>query len=211
MARTIDWYFDLNSPFAYLQLQALDRLPKDVAIVPKPVVLGAILKHWGQLGPAEIAPKRIHTYRLCQWLAAERGVPFRMPPRHPFNPIGGLRLMAALDADLATVRTAFAFIFAEGNAIDDEAGLGALAARLGVSGDVISLTQAPAVKDRLRAFTDEAIARNVFGVPTFHVDGENFWGDDATGMLAAYLADPALFKTGPMAAIDAVTVGAARR
>lgn len=50
-AKTVDWYFDLVSPFAYLQLQVFDLLPADLKIVPKPVLLGAILKHWGPARP----------------------------------------------------------------------------------------------------------------------------------------------------------------
>jgi 2-hydroxychromene-2-carboxylate isomerase len=51
------WYFDFLSPFAYLQLARFQKLPPDIEITTVPVVLGAILKHWGQLGPAEIPPK----------------------------------------------------------------------------------------------------------------------------------------------------------
>ena len=52
------WYFDFLSPFAYLQLARFQKLPPDIEITTVPVVFGAILKHWGQLGPAEIPPKR---------------------------------------------------------------------------------------------------------------------------------------------------------
>jgi 2-hydroxychromene-2-carboxylate isomerase len=210
-ANRIDWYFDLISPFAYLQLQGFDRLPADVTIVPKPVLLGAVLKHWGQIGPAEIVPKRLHTYRLVQWLADERGLSFRMPERHPFNPLKALRLLAALGPDLATVRRAFGFIFVEGRAPDDDDGLEAFGRHLGL--DARAATEAAGAqeaKDRLRRSTEEAIDRGVFGVPTFHVDGELFWGDDATGMLRAYLADRGLFGRGEMARLADIPVGVVR-
>lgn len=209
-AATIDWYFDLVSPFAYLQLRSFDRLPAGLTIRPKPVLLGALLKHWGQIGPAEIAPKRLHTYRMVQWLASERGVPFAMPERHPFNPLKALRMLAALGPDLQTVRRAFDFVFVEGRAPDTDEALEDFGRFLTAAGASAELAGEQEAKDRLRQFTEEAIGRGVFGVPTFHVDGELFWGDDATGMLAAYLADRTLFQKGEMARLAGLPVGVTR-
>ena len=70
------WYFDFISPFAYLQLQQFPKLPTNIEITPIPAVFGAILKHWGQLGPAEIPPKRRFVYRFFQWNADQLGIPF---------------------------------------------------------------------------------------------------------------------------------------
>jgi len=207
---TVDWYFDLVSPFAFLQLNALDRLPKGLKIAPKPVLLGAILGHWGQLGPAEIGPKRLHTYRLAQWIASERGIRFTMPERHPFNPLKALRILAALGPDLQMVRRAFDFVFMEGRAPDTDEAIADFGRYLMVSGAPVELAGEQSAKDRLRQLTDEAIGRGVFGVPTFHVDGELFWGDDATGMLAAYLGDRSFFKKGEMARIATLPVGIQR-
>ena len=81
------WYFDLVSPFAYLALGEIEDLAARMPLIFKPVLFGAMLSHWGQLGPAEIAPKRVQTYRICVWTARERGIPFRFPPAHPFNPL----------------------------------------------------------------------------------------------------------------------------
>jgi len=208
---TVDWYFDLVSPFAFLQLNAFDRLPVGLKIVPKPVLLGAILSHWGQLGPAEIVPKRLHTYRMAQWLASERGIGFTMPERHPFNPLKALRMLAALGPDLGTVRRAFDFVFVEGRAPDTDEALEDFGRYLMVSGAATEIAGKQAAKDRLRQVTDEAIGRGVFGVPTFHVDGELFWGDDATGMLVAYLNDRTLFKQDKMARLATLPVGIQRK
>jgi 2-hydroxychromene-2-carboxylate isomerase len=197
--RKIDWYFDLVSPFAFLQLNAFGRLPPDVTVVPKPVLLGAILSHWGQIGPAEMAPKRLHTYRMVQWLATKRGIGFTMPERHPFNPLKALRMLAALGPDLQTVRRAFDFVFVD------------FGRYLMVAGAAAELAGEQSAKDRLRALTDEAIGRGVFGVPTFHVDGELFWGEDATGMLIDYLENPALFSEGKMARLATLPVGVQRK
>lgn len=205
-----DWYFDLVSPFCYLQLASFDRLPADLVITPKPILFGAVLKHFGQLGPAEIAPKRVHTYRYCQWLAGRRGIPFRMPPRHPFNPLQAMRLLAALGPTLDQVRTAYDFVFAEGRCTDGDGDFAELAEQLAPGADAGALTSEVSAKQRLRDFTDEAIGRGVFGVPTFHLAGENFWGDDATGMLLDWLDQPRLFERAEMRRLATLPHGAVR-
>ena len=85
--RAADWYFDFLSPFSYLQLVQFDRLPPDLEITYRPVLFAGLLGHWEHKGPAEIPAKRVHTYRWCHWYAARHGIPFRMPPAHPFNPL----------------------------------------------------------------------------------------------------------------------------
>jgi 2-hydroxychromene-2-carboxylate isomerase len=119
MPQTIDFFYDVISPFSHVALARIGELPSSVKIVAKPVLLGAILSHWGQLGPAEIAPKRLHTYRIATFLAQRHGVSMRFPPRHPFNPLAAMRILAGADADLAMVRRAFDFVFGEGRAPDN--------------------------------------------------------------------------------------------
>ena len=72
--KTADWYFDFISPFAYLQSESLGRLDGKLAIRPVPALFAGLLKHWGQKGPAEMAPKRRFTYRQVQWLAERNGI-----------------------------------------------------------------------------------------------------------------------------------------
>jgi 2-hydroxychromene-2-carboxylate isomerase len=69
----------------------------------------------------------------------------------------------------------------------------------------------PEVKDALRKNTEAAAARGVFGVPTWEVDGELFWGADALGFAKAFLADPAALRNAEMRRADALPVGAARK
>ena len=70
-----EWYFDFVSPFAYLQAQRLDRLrDAGLEIHYQPVLFAALLDHWGQLGPAEIGPKRELTYRAALWRSAHDGI-----------------------------------------------------------------------------------------------------------------------------------------
>ena len=212
----IDWHFDVLSPFARVHLSMLDALPADVTVRPRPTLLGAVLKHWGQLGPAEIEPKRLHTYRLALHVAARHGVALRFPPRHPFNPLPAMRLLAGLDdgtgPTLDQTDSAMRHVWDEGRAPDDEAGLAAFAEAVGADP---SLATADASKAALRATTDEAIGRGVFGVPTFAVpNGEGhtlFWGVDAFPMLLEHLADPTMLEREPYAAAARTEFGIARR
>jgi len=207
-----DWYFDFISPFAYFQFRILDRLPPDLDVTLKPVLFAGLLDHWGQKGPAEIPGKRVHTYRYCQWYAERHGIPFRAPPAHPFNPLDPLRLAVALDAAPETVGAIFAAIWSEGMDVTSEAGWAELADRVGLSAAAATRRVGEqTVKDRLRANTEEAVDRRVFGVPSFFCDGEVFWGVDSTEMFLDFLANPAMFREGEMVRLSTLPVGQARK
>jgi 2-hydroxychromene-2-carboxylate isomerase len=205
--RTIDWYFDFISPFSYLCLHRFKELPTGTSIVYKPVLFAALLNHWGQKGPAEIPAKRRWTYRWCQWWAGELGVPFRFPAVHPFNPLQHLRLCIAAGSESESVNRIFEEIWTTGADAADPARFASLMNELKVAPEKLSSAE---VKDALRKNTDEAAAKGVFGVPSFVVDGEVFWGADAMDFLKAFLADPSILRNDEMRRLDALPVGAAR-
>lgn len=203
-------YFDVISPFAYLHFHALGDLRQRLQIEYVPILFAGLLKHWGQKGPAEIAPKRKHTFRQVHWLARQHGIRFRVPPRHPFNPLGALRLLTALGASEAVVGQAFDFVFGEGRDPSEESELAALGARLGVT-DVTGAVSATEVKQKLTDNTREAVEQGVFGVPTMLYRGELFWGLDSLAMLRDFLDRPDLFETEEMRRADQLPQGATRR
>jgi 2-hydroxychromene-2-carboxylate isomerase len=96
----ITCYLDFISPYAYLAFEQLPEALMDhsTSMTYKPVLFGALLKHHGQLGPAEIAGKREWTYRQVLWLAHRHGVELQLPATHPFNPLALLRLALACGA-----------------------------------------------------------------------------------------------------------------
>jgi 2-hydroxychromene-2-carboxylate isomerase len=204
------WYFDIISPFAHLALTQLDAIRAQRPVVLKPIVFGGVLKAWGQLGPAEIAPKRVHTYRLATHKARAMGVPFRFPPSHPFNPLAMLRLLTALDGNEAAVTAAFRLVWGEGQDANDPTVLQQVAEAAGRP-EALALIGDQGVKDRLRHATEEAVAAGVFGVPSLVIDAEVFWGVDAMAMAQDYLADPATFRTGEMARVSALPEGIQRQ
>ena len=205
MAEKINWYYDFVSPYAYLQSHMLGRFDGKAEITCVPVLFAGLLNHWGQLGPAEMSTKRIWTYRYCVFAAQQQGVPFKLPPAHPFNPINALRLMIVA-GDRTAMRTAFDFVWGEGHDPSHADSFLALADRLGIE-DAPAQVGDQAVKDRLRANTDAAIAAGVYGVPTFKIDDELFWGMDGTDFALAYLDDRSIMETDNMR--RAVTMPAA--
>ena len=206
----LDWYFDVISPFSYFQHERLNEVEAVADVRRVPVLFAGLLQHWGQLGPAEIAPKRRFTFRYAVWYADRMGIPFRLPPGHPFNPIRLLRLMVAFDGRADVVSRVFRFVWAEGQTSDDPEAWRALCTELGVAdGDEFIGRQT--VKDGLRTNGERALSRNVFGVPTFvTADGESFWGVDATDMLLDHLSGAPVMASAELARVDALPVAKSR-
>lgn len=208
-ARQVTWYYDFLSPFSYLAHAQLHRLPADVDLRYRPVLFAGLLNHWGTKGPAELASQRLFTFRYCQWLARRQEVPFRVPAAHPFNPLPPLRLSLALDNKPQAVARIFAWIWQEGHIPEHVSDWETLLETFHIEG-LPKRMQSPEVKQRLRDNTEAAIAQGVFGVPTFIVDGELFWGQDGYEFLLDYLAEPALLESAEMQRIARLPVGASR-
>jgi 2-hydroxychromene-2-carboxylate isomerase len=204
------WYFDFISPFAYLQFARFPQPPNNLEITPVPAVFGAILQHWGQLGPAEIPPKRRFVYRFFQWNADQLGIPFTMPPMHPFNPIPALKLCTAAGADIENTRTVFDLIYGKGIQPDSPEGIQLIGDALSIPHPE-SAMQDPVIKNTLRANTAQATSDGVFGVPSFVIDGEVFWGGDSTEMMLDFLVNPALFEAPEMKRISNMEMGLTRK
>ena len=205
----VDWYFDFISPFTYLARHRLAEIEERAPLRYQPVLFAGLLGHWEHKGPAEIAPKRTFSYRHVQWLADKRGIAFRMPGAHPFNPLAYLRLSIALDNEPAVVHGIFDFLWQRGLDPGDPATFESLCAELGVSDGAERVSQ-DAVKARLKDNTLQAIERNIFGVPTFAVGDELFWGFDAIDFLLDYLDDPQLLQSESMRRVSELPVGVSR-
>jgi 2-hydroxychromene-2-carboxylate isomerase len=205
------WHFDVISPFAYLALGEIEELARHLDLVYRPILFAGLLEHWRHLGPAEIPPKRLHTYRLCVFEAERRAIPFRFPPHHPFNPLKPLRLLVALDAAPNAVRTVMNSIWRDGLDLSAEAAWRTTCAALGLDvADAAALVEAPETKAGLRANTEAAVKAGLFGVPTLQIGSELFWGADALPMARAYLDDPDMFKSEEMRRLDSLTPSSTR-
>jgi 2-hydroxychromene-2-carboxylate isomerase len=199
--KQITFYLDFVSPYAYLAFEKLPQalLGLSYGVDYRPVLFAGLLKHNGQLGPAEIDAKRDWTYRQVLWLAHSHGIEMQMPAAHPFNPLPLLRLAYACAVadgtgkafpNRYTCETIFRRVWrGGGEAVDPQ--------RIAELVQLLQPARDPAggdVKNELRAATDEAIARGVFGVPTCSVDDKLFWGFDALPMLRACLEGDRWFE-----------------
>lgn len=187
--KRITCWLDVISPFAYL---AFERLPQALQgcsyeVEYRPLLFAGLLQHHGQKGPAEIEPKRAWTFRHVHWLAHQHGIVLDTPLRHPFNPLPLLRLAVACGPNRRVFDAIFRHVWRGGaDAVDPER-VAALQADLAPALDPAGAE----VKAALKAHTDEALRRGLFGVPSFELEGRLFWGLDSLDLLAAALrGDP---------------------
>jgi 2-hydroxychromene-2-carboxylate isomerase len=182
--KTVDFYFDLSSPYSYLAATQLGPVAArhGATIAWKPVVLAAVFKATGNVMPAACAAKAQHMLvDLARW-AKRYDVPFTMSSHFPLNTIKPERLIVAAGAsgragDLALAL--FRGMWADDRNIADEAVMRAIVEAQGLDANaLLAAIETPAVKDGLRANTDEAIARGMFGAPAMFVGTELFWGND---------------------------------
>lgn len=215
MPAALDFYFDYLSPYAYFSWRQLQPLcqRQQVVLRPHPVVFGKLLDHWGQLGPAEIPPKKALLYRYCYRYAEQHDFPFNPPHCHPFNPLPALRLSlpeVCGTQQSQVISALFAAGWSQGADLGCPATLQRILEQQGLDGSaLLGAAQSAAAKVALRRETEQAIAQGVFGVPSFLLDGELFWGNDQLGHLALCLAgqdplDPAAVEAmlGRRRAID---------
>lgn len=194
----ITFHLDFVSPYSWL---AFHRLPEalqglSLRVRYKPVLLGALLQQVGNMGPAAIAPKRAWIARHASWLGRSLGCGLDYPPQFPFNSIPLLRLALAHSEDgyvnRYTAGTVLRHVWLGGQdpLAPERVELltQALAEQWQPEGDASAHAKA-----LLRANTDAAAARGVFGVPMFEVGGKLFWGLDSLPMLRAYLEGDAWF------------------
>ena len=210
----ITFHLDFISPYAYLAFMQLPEALKGISygVDYRPVLFAGMLKHHGQLGPAEIAPKRDWTYRQVLWLANKLGFPMRMPESHPFNPLALLRLALACgdragDSNRYVCEVIFKHVWTSGADMNEAAHFERLLTQLKPRHDLHS----DAVKNCLKANTEAAINKGVFGVPAFEVDNKIFWGLDALPMLHDYLRDAPWFEAGGWEHACQVVAGVIRR
>ena len=190
--RSLQFFFDVVSPYAWLGWHELNAFRRrlDLEVDALPVLFGVLLDARGGVGPAELPEKRAYTFRDVQRCAQLAGLRLSGPPRHPFNPLKALRLCAALsDAEARFVWAGKLLdaAWSEGRDLESEDTLRELLLGSQLSPDLLDAITTPAVKDQLRAYVDRALALGVFGVPSFVIGSELFWGHDRMPHVEAFL------------------------
>ncbi len=191
------FYFDLGSPFAYLTAERLEELLPQ-PIVWQPVLLGGLFKLNGRSSWAlGDAGGRQAGMAEVQRRAREYGLPpLRWPDPWPTDYLFAMRLATfAFQVERGRELTmgAFRAAFQEGRDLSIPEHVLDVAAVIGIDPQTAAeATRDPTVKGALRAATDAAHERGVFGVPTIAIEGELFWGDDRLPDAAARLGQSSL-------------------
>jgi 2-hydroxychromene-2-carboxylate isomerase len=189
--KKLEFFFDLSSPYSYMASTQMKPLADKTGaeVVWRPMVLGAVFKATGNEMPARIPAKaRWMGNDLMRW-ADHYGVPFRFSSHFPANAIKAMRLVLVDDAKAAAVALAgFGAMWADDRNLTDDSVLRSVAEMGGLDpAAAMQAIETPAIKDKLRANTDEAIARGAFGAPTMIVGDELFWGNDRLHFVEAAL------------------------
>ena len=198
----VRFYFDFISPYASFAWRKLPGVcaQAGVQLSLHPVPFGKLLDHWGQLGPAEIPPKRENTWKHSARIAASLGLKFNSPKVHPFYPLHALRLAlpeVAGDLQHQVVEALFNAAWCDGQDMSDLNVLHNVLLKSSLPADeLIEGALTSQAKEMLAHQTQQAIEDSVFGVPTMVVDEELFWGYDQMIHLVDYLNNQDILDTG---------------
>lgn len=196
MTKTVEFYFDFGSPAAYLAATQLPHVCADTGaeLVWKPMLLGGVFQATGNHSPAEIAPKGSYMTTDLQRFARRYGVPFVHNPHFPINTLLLMRGATAIQLQQpgrfdAYVDAIYHAMWVEPRNLNDPAEVGAVLQAAGFDpAALLAAAGQQEVKDRLKAVTQEAVARGVFGAPTMFVGSDMFWGQDRLDFVREALA-----------------------
>lgn len=186
MAKFFEYFFDYTSPTAYLAVPVAlgveARTGKEMIL--RPMFLGGVMQGTGNKPPGAVPAKGKYLARDLQRCAAHIGIPLHMNPAFPINTLGVLRATTGLtdkDEQRRFVLTLFDAAWGRPDPVDlgDMAKVAALCTENGFDPSVIAALAAdPANKDKLKATTEDAVSRGVFGAPSFFVEDDLFFGHD---------------------------------
>jgi len=197
MPKTVDYYLAPQSPWTYLGHQRFVQIAKDTGatVRVKPMDLGKVFPISGGLPLGKRAPQR-QAYRLLELTRFSKALnlPLNLHPK--FFPVAGdpaAKLIIAVDmhhgtpAALAITGDVLSAVWHEESDIADAATLAKLLSKHQLDGACMALSSSAEVQTRYDSYTQNAIDAQVFGAPSFVIDGEMFWGQDRLDFVAAAL------------------------
>jgi 2-hydroxychromene-2-carboxylate isomerase len=184
-----EFLFDFGSPNAYFAHRVLPGIEKrtGVRFEYEPVLLGGIFKLTNNRPPmvAFGGVKNKPDYEMLEirrFIARHKLAQFKMNPHFPVNTLATMRMAVAAKRDNilpAYVETVFRAMWEDGKKMDDAGVIRATLAEAGLPADaLLEAAQTPEIKQALMNATEEAVNRGAFGIPTFFVNGEIFFGKD---------------------------------
>jgi 2-hydroxychromene-2-carboxylate isomerase len=194
-AAPIEFWFDFSSAYAYFAAHEIEEVAArhDRSVRWRPYMLGTAFKVTGARGLSSTPLKKEYANHDWRRLARLKGIPFNLPQGHPMVALPATRAFYKVEAIAPTLAPRFAkavldTYYSTGLDTTDAEAVSALAVPLGLDpAEIAAGCLDPAIKDRARAASEEAVARGVFGSPWFFVDGEPFWGHDRLPMMDDWL------------------------
>jgi 2-hydroxychromene-2-carboxylate isomerase len=198
MTQTVELIFDFVSPNAYLAWYPLREIAArhGAALAVTPVFLGGMHRLTGNAPPmirdAEVKGKNAYSILEMNRFIAKHGLSkFAMNPGFPFNSVTLQRMLVALEGDdrIDFIETLLPAIWEQGLDVTDLDAVAAAVAKAGFdAASLIAQTQDPGIKQALVDSTEDAVERGAFGIPTFYVGEEMFFGKERLGQIEELLA-----------------------
>jgi 2-hydroxychromene-2-carboxylate isomerase len=186
MTQTVEFYFDVGSPASYLAWTQLPGLAAEAGatVAFKPMLLGGVFQAAGNRSPTEVPAKGRYIMGELERFAQRYRVPFSQNPYFPINTLTLMRgatgvQMREESRFVSYVDAVYRAIWVDAMNMNDPAAVSQVLQAAGFdAAALVALAAEPEVKDRLKAVTQDAVARGVFGAPTFFVGGQMYWGQD---------------------------------
>jgi 2-hydroxychromene-2-carboxylate isomerase len=186
MAKQIEFYFDVGSPYSYLAYHQLPKIARahNAQIVWRPILLGGIFHATATSTPASVPLKDAHLDVDLQRWARHFDIPFTPNPDFPINTLHLMRGAIAMQMRGAAefqryLAAVFGAMFEQPRNLNDPEQVATVLTAAGIDAPaLLAQTQDGQVKAKLKADTEQAVARGVFGAPTFFVGADMFWGQD---------------------------------
>jgi 2-hydroxychromene-2-carboxylate isomerase len=196
MAKTVEFFFDVGSPAAYLAWTQMPRIAAETGaeVIDRPFLLGGVFQSTSNKSPMEVPAKGKYVLEDLTRFAKRYGVPFNQNPNFPINTLTLMRGAVALQMREPQklkpyLDAIFKAMWVDGKNMADPATVGAVLQAAGFNAqELLALTADPQVKDKLKAVTQEAVERGAFGAPTFFINGRMYWGQDRLDFIKEELA-----------------------
>lgn len=184
--KSVEFYFDLGSPYSYLAYYRLLQMAEqqEIQIVYKPILLGGVFKATGNRSPIEVPVKGVYSILDMQRWAEYYQIQMQMNPHFPMNTLTLMRILTGvqllhLEKFEQVLKLLFDAMFGTPQNLNEPTVLAEVLEPSGFSvEDIMSMVQSEVVKQKLITETEQAIQRGIFGAPTFFVGDEMYWGQD---------------------------------
>jgi len=183
MTKSIDFYFDIISPYAYLaykQLNSLENL-KQIKFNYKPILLGGLHKLAGITAPAFNEFKMKNMKNDCNLIASKKNIKFQWNDKFPINSLKIMRGYLSVNEEKKDIylETFFNAYWCDNINLEDIEEIKNLLRKIDIDiNKFFNDLENIEIKEKLKKITNSAFKKEVFGAPTFIVNDKLFWGQD---------------------------------